>query len=212
MQFVDGAGQELAGVGWYVRLRRFDGEDGVELTYKRRYQVGDDLDAALREAAGDGFDADEEDYEAQVEWRARLGPLSFTRKLERPLPGYYGLELPNEADCRTMAVDGLPGKLRRVGRPGWAQAQLGGARIYGPVAGKRWQGCWDDKPVRIELWSLRRASGDGMERIVELSFKEKRVDDAGARRGELQRELARRGWLAADADLVLKTGEILRRY
>jgi len=46
--FLDDAGLSLNGAGWTVRLRRRDGDEECELTFKRRYAVEDGLDAALQ--------------------------------------------------------------------------------------------------------------------------------------------------------------------
>src|SRR6266545_2736842 len=61
VQFVDGAQHESHDAGWNVRLRRFEADDDLELTYKRRYPFGDGtLEAVRAMAACDAIDAQED--------------------------------------------------------------------------------------------------------------------------------------------------------
>jgi hypothetical protein len=69
MQFLDGPGHELHQEGWNIRFRKDQGEDHIELTFKRRYPVDGHLAMALTKAAQEGFDAAENDYEPELEWR-----------------------------------------------------------------------------------------------------------------------------------------------
>src|SRR6516165_3503235 len=86
MLFLDSKNQDLSKnhllneVGWNVRLRSIEGEDGIELVYKKRFRIGDrPLSQILEQAANEGFGADDTNYRAQVEWGSRR-TLSFTRK------------------------------------------------------------------------------------------------------------------------------------
>ena len=117
MLFLDGKRRDLHAEGWDVRFRDIEGDEKLELTYKKRYPVqGDDIDAALDAAARQGFDAGESDDEAEVEWGFRKKTLSFTRKKEVESPG--GAALPRPGDARQFAVDKLPGKLAHWLRDG----------------------------------------------------------------------------------------------
>ncbi|KAI9874035.1 MAG: hypothetical protein M1823_007776, partial [Watsoniomyces obsoletus] len=72
IQFVDTKKKELYTHGWNLRIRKTEGEDQFELTYKKRYPIGDGfsstaegcVDAALKTAKQEGFDSTTI-YEAQ---------------------------------------------------------------------------------------------------------------------------------------------------
>ena len=209
MQFMDGPNGELHGARWNVRLRKFEGEDQIELTYKKRYPVTHDIDTTLAEAARDGFDSGEDDYEAQVEWGAKQ-TLSLSRRHEVELPGYEKMQLPSEDDSRSVSVDKIPGKLDKVDPRGWAQTILAHARSRGPVQGRRWTGEWQQIRVCIEVWGIRGAPGEPDEYIVELSFKDADRTHAHTTRCLLHDFLDTQGWLLKTD--VLKTELILTRY
>ena len=211
MQFLDGPALELHKAGWNVRVRTVQGKDRVELTYKRRYPVANGLDAALIRAARDGFDSGEQDYEPELEWGYQQKTLTFSN--EKTVESSGGSPtLPAAANARTLAVREMPGKLRRLGEDGWAKGLLSGARVYGPVEGRRWTGSHpaiDDK-IAIEVWALPGAGGTGTEHIVEVSFKKKQRDaSAVAKREALRELLEQKRWLLPGD--VLKTALILER-
>jgi hypothetical protein len=212
MQFLDGPEHELHQEGWNVRLRRVQGEDYTELTFKRRYPVDGHLDAALTKAAREGFDAAEHDYEPELEWGHRKQTLTFSNEERAGDAGAQNLNLPSVGDAQKLAAgEKMPDKLRHWREEGWAQGVLSGARVYGPVEGWRWRGSRkkiDDK-IAIEVWALPAANGIGTEPIVEISFKEKEYDDALAKRERLLKFLKEKGWLLKED--VLKTELILKR-
>jgi len=210
MQFLDGRGLELHEAGWNVRFRTVQGKDKMELTYKRRYRVASGLDAALAEAERDGFNAGEKDYEPELEWGYKQETLTFSNEKSKESTNPT---LPSLANARTLAVSQLPGKLKHVGADGWAKSILSGARIYGPVEGRRWTGRHRDidDDISIEVWTLPGAGRTDTERIVEVSFKKKqRSDKAVAKREALLKLLEQKGWLLPRD--VLKTALILERF
>jgi hypothetical protein len=209
MQFLDGRGLELHKAGWNVRFRTVQGKDKMELTYKRRYPVASGLDAALAEAERDGFDAREKDYEPELEWGYEKETLTFSNEKSKKSTNPT---LPSLANARTLAVNEMPGKLQHFGPHGWATGILSGARIYGPVEGRRWTGRHLDDQISIEVWTLPGAGGTDTERIVEVSFKKKkRGDEAVAKREALLKLLEKKeGWLLPRD--VLKTALILERF
>jgi hypothetical protein len=210
MQFLDGAGLPLHRDGWNVRLRRREGRDDVELSYKRRYRIeAGDIDGALAEAARDGFDADEGDYEAQVEWGFSRQTLTFTRQHTLDAPGGGGLRLPGRSKSTAIAAEKIPGKLDRVGREGWARTILADARLFGPVTGRRYHGKWEGTEVDLEVWTIPGAGQDDEQTIVEISFKEADRGKAEAGKRRLESSLRDRGWLLPRD--VLKTEMILER-
>lgn len=207
MQFLDGPGLELHKAGWNVRFRTVQGKGEVELTYKRRYPVPSSLDAALARAERDGFDVDEKD--AELEWGYQQETLTFSKEETK---ASTNPTLPLHANARSLAVNEMPGKLRRFRADGWAKSILSGARLYGPVEGRRWTGRHPgiDDEIFIELWTLPGACGTGTERIVEVSFKKKqRSDKAVEKRDILLELLEQKGWLLPRD--VLKTALILER-
>jgi hypothetical protein len=215
MQFVDDALRQLHAAGWNVRLRAFEGEDGFELTYKRRYPTPGAIAATLAAAAQDGFDAGEADYEAQVEWGHTRRTLSLSNRKHLEVPdqcdqGGGGLRLPNTAAARRVGAAELPGKLDRTVSPGWARAVLARAHAYGPVRGRRWTGECEGSSVDLEVWTLRGAAGADAERVVEVSLHADDRREAASRREGLRHWLREKGWLE-ERD-VLKTELILRRY
>ena len=155
----------------------------MELTYKRRYPVqGDDIDAALAAAARQGFDTAARNYDVEVEWGFRRKTLSFTRKEEVGGPG--DAALPKLDAARQFALDKLPERLAHWIHDGWAKSVLAEARLYGPVDGKRWTSRRDeiDDQIVLELWQIRKGSGNEMEDLLEVSFKKKDRTEAKASR------------------------------
>jgi len=210
MQFVDGAQHELHDAGWNVRLRRFEADDDLELTYKRRYPFGDGtLEAVRAMAACDGFDAHEDDYDAQVEWGSQRRTLTLSTRKKIHQRGSENMNLPNAHDSRTISADGLPGKLKRLALSGSAVRILSDAHVYGPVSGRRWTGEWSGTGLSIELWTLDRAPPEHRH-VVEISFKHDDETEAGVRRKILHEVLSEKNWLL-DED-VLKTELILKCY
>lgn len=212
MLFLDSKYQDLHLEHWNVRFRDIEGKKKLELTYKRRYRIqGNDIDSAVAVAAQQGFGVNESDYEVEVEWGFKAKTLSFTRKKE--VEGPSGASLPQAGDARQIAVDKLPEKLAHWVRDGWAKSVLMEAHVYGPVDGKRWTGKRDKiaDEIALEVWEIRKSSGDEKERLVEVSFKNKHCSQAKEGRDRLS-ELLRdqNGWLLEDD--VLKTELILERY
>lgn len=215
MQFVDGAQHELDNVHWNIRLRRFEGEDELELTYKKRYAVDPaQPSAAEAQATRDGFGPEERDYDAQIEWGSSDKPagkrtLSLSRRKTLTSAG-KGLTPPAEDESRAICLDGLPGKLARLAPEGWARGVISTAQIYGPVVGTRWTGKWITGNLCIEVWHVDRASKPEDRLIVEISFKHDSEAEAAARRAALEAYLVGRKWLHPGD--VLKTRLILDSY
>ena len=66
--------------GWIVRLRRREDKTDLEVSYKYRIPVRTTIKDALEEAARLGWDADELDYDYQVDWSLEKKTLSISRK------------------------------------------------------------------------------------------------------------------------------------
>lgn len=217
MQFLDGPRRELDQEGWNIRLRKVQGQDHIELTFKRRYPVDGPLDAALAKAAREGFDAAAaNDYESELEWGYEKQTLTFANEKRAGDAGEQSLNLPSAGDAQQLAAgDKMPNKLRHWKEEGWAKRILSGACVYGPVDGWRWRGTHADidGKIAIEVWALPTADRTGTEHIVEISFKEKKYDaQATAKREKLLKvfnEINKKGWLLKKD--VLKTKLILER-
>lgn len=211
MQFLDSARLELDGAQWNVRIRAFEGEDELQLTYKKRYPIdGDGIDDALVRAKDDGFNADSQKYEAQVEWGLNRQTLTISRKVELDADESDPLDLPGERKSREIGADTIPTRLEQQVSPGWVRDVLDVAHLYGPVRGDRWKGKWRGKKVSIEVWPIRGIPGQDGQQIVEVSLKEDDRAKARAIQSELRDFLAEQGWLL-DSDL-LKTQLILKHY
>jgi hypothetical protein len=211
MQFLDSARLELERVQWNVRIRAFRDEDKLQLTYKKRYPISEnDIDTALARAVEDGFEADSEAYEAQVEWGFERKTLSISRKTELASSESDPLDLPGERKSREICTAAIPSRLEQEASQAWVRAVFEHAHLYGPVSGDRWKGKWNGKKVSIEVWQIRGEPGNEDERVVEVSLKEDDRDDARAIQAELQTFLEEKNWLLPrDA---LKTTTILERY
>jgi hypothetical protein len=210
MQFLDDTQHDFDKAGWNVRIRKFEAERDFELTFKRRYSFdGGTLQETLATAAKDGFDADESDYAAQVEWGSKR-TLTLSKRKPVALPHCDGLHLPCEADSREMSAEAAPGKLRRLLPQGWASQVLADAHVFGPVAGRRWTGSWSGKRVCIEAWSVDRAPELRDRCIVEISFKEDDEGRADDIRTVLCTLLETERWRRNDD--ALKTQLILKFY
>ncbi|CAI6024954.1 hypothetical protein [Cohnella sp. JJ-181] len=211
--YLDSDGLDLNGAGWDVRIRKMesDSDEEFEVTYKKRYPIaGGNIQEALNAAAADGFDSEEEDYEAQIDWGFSSQTLSFSNKKETELDGYDGMELPDNGDSRELAEDLVPGKLENEQSGDWAEDILHDAHIYGPVSAKRSIGEWSGEELYIEVWEIKKASGSGYDYLVEASFKEDDYAAASARRDSLKNKLVAEGWFLPQDGL--KTTKILERY
>lgn len=142
MQFLDGGQGELhRGARWNVRIRKREGKNDAELTFKKRYGAElDGIDATLAKAAGEGFDRDSEGStwdECQVEWGHNKRTLTFSLERARNVPDAQYTVLPGVEVSRAWALAELPAALERALPGGRAREILGGAQVYGPVEGTR---------------------------------------------------------------------------
>jgi hypothetical protein len=211
VQFLDTSAKDIYGAGWSPRIRRTEGESGFELTYKKRYPVGaSGIDGALTTANGEGFDADDTTYDAQIEWGYQKQTLSISRKKSASGSGYSGMDLPGQSASRSMLIDEAPDQFDDWLGNGWGTSKLAASRIYGPVLAKRSVGAWRGRELDIEVWPIRSASGTGTEYLVEASFKTTSRATASADHDALQAYLQSKGWFLAQDSL--KTQQIMDRY
>jgi hypothetical protein len=196
--------------GWNVRFRKKDDKNNYELTYKKRYPViNGDVNAALTLANQEGFDASDDNYEAEIDWGYGKQTLSFsnTKKVDTKATG---VQLPSQQEALSMLLDKLPGKLKNWSSSNWGKQQLTASRAYGPVTFQRYEGTWNGQELTLEVWPIRNAAGTGVENIVEISFKTTDTAAVSGLRTQLMQVLENKNWLIpADG---LKTQLILERY
>ncbi|KAK4201891.1 hypothetical protein QBC40DRAFT_277389 [Triangularia verruculosa] len=223
VQFLDTPAKEIYNAGWSPRIRKIEGESGYELTFKKRYPIIDhqadgaidagDLLTALNLAKGDGFDATETKYDAQVEWGFEKQTLSISRKkkVKKDSVGKKEIGLPDEKESRKLLIEEVPGKFDDWSFEKWGRSLLSQAVIYGPVLAERYEGTWEGVEVDIEVWPLRSTDTEtGIENIVEVSFKSDNGNEAGNKHTALGQFLKESGWLVPGDSL--KTQLIMDRY
>ncbi|WP_244235326.1 hypothetical protein [Paenibacillus lautus] len=196
--------------GWDVRFRKKEDKDNYELTYKKRYPiVNGDIDAALSLANQEGFDASDDNYEAEIDWGYGKQTLSFSNT-KKVSTNATGTVLPSEQDSLALLLDKLPGKLNKWSAPNWGQQQLSLSRIHGPLTFQRYEGSWNGQKMSLEVWPIRTADGTGNENLIEISFKTDDVSTASQLRSQLMDTLESHDWLLPVDGL--KTQLILERY
>lgn len=209
-EYFDTNALNLNQAGWDVRFRKKDDKNNYELTYKKRYPViNGDINAALTLANQEGFDASDDNYEAEIDWGYGKQTLSFsnTKKVDTQATG---VQLPSEKDALDMLLDKLPGKLKNWSSSNWGKQTLSQSRAHGPVTFQRYEGTWNGQELTLEVWPIRNADGTGFENLVEVSFKTEDAAAVSGLRTELLQVLESNNWLIpADG---LKTQTILERY
>ncbi|MFB8377215.1 CYTH domain-containing protein [Paenibacillus taichungensis] len=209
-EYFDTNALNLNQAGWDVRFRKKDDKNNYELTYKKRYPViNGDVNAALTLANQEGFDASDDNYEAEIDWGYGKQTLSFsnTKKVDT---NATGVQLPSQQEALSMLLDKLPGKLKNWSSSNWGKQQLTASRAYGPVTFQRYEGTWNGQELTLEVWPIRNSAGTGVENIVEISFKTADSTAVSGLRTQLMQVLENKNWLIpADG---LKTQLILERY
>ncbi|MDO3412226.1 hypothetical protein QWJ34_20855 [Saccharibacillus sp. CPCC 101409] len=209
VEYFDTDSLDLNGEGWNARFRKKESKSNYELTYKKRFAVENGkLDDALTAANAAGFDASDDNYEAEVDWGYGKQTLSFSNT--KKVDASKGLVLPSESEALKLLVSSIPGKLDKAVSKGWGTKMLKASYAHGPVQVSKYAGTFDGQEVDIEVWPIRSASGTGTEPLVEISFKTDDYAVASAERAKLMDKLDGEGWLIhADS---LKTNLILERY
>jgi hypothetical protein len=156
VQFLDDSSKTLYNAGWSPRIRKMEGEDDFDLTYKKRYPItGGDIDGAFTQANTEGFDANTSKYEAQVDWGYQKQTLSFSNDKTASDSGYSGMDVPNLNDSQDMLVDNAPDKFIDWTSSNWGTNELKASRIFGPVLAKRYTGTWSGVKLYVEVCQLR---------------------------------------------------------
>ncbi|OXM85366.1 hypothetical protein CF651_16895 [Paenibacillus rigui] len=211
VEFMDTSAQDIYTNGWSPRIRKMEGENDFDLTYKKRYPIANgDINAALTLANQQGFSSSDTNYAAQVEWGYQKQTLSISNDKTGSKSGYSGMELPSASDSRDLLVKNIPGKMDKWLYSGWGTAQLKASRVYGPVLAKRYTGTWSGMKTYIEIWPIQDAAGTGTEYVVEISFKTTSAATASQKHDELIAYLQSKGWFLPQDSL--KTQLIMDRY
>ncbi len=209
--FIDTDARSIYNQGWIARLRKKEGEADFELSYKKRYGIDNgNIEQALNLANTEGFSSKDSNYEAQVEWGYQKQTLSITNSKFASKDGYKGMELPDKKDAIALLKKNIPGKMDNWLYKSWGSKQLENGRVYGPVQAKRSQGSFNGNKLYIEIWPIKNSQGNGLEYVVEASFKADSYTQANSVRSQLFTYLNNRGWLLAQDSL--KTQLIMDRY
>lgn len=221
IQFVDTDNQVIYKSGWNLRLRKSEGKDDFELTYKKRFPIDisnntdpkANIDAAVRAAHDAGFSPKDE-FDAQVEVGYKSQTLSISHSEPVSDKGYSGMDLPQAEDSRNKLAKQAPENFQTwsiSARGSDTVSPLSKAIVYGPVHAVRYKGKWTGTDVDIEVWPIRKSKTDAtLENIVEISFKMDDTKDALEARGKLADLVKKKGWLVEDDSL--KTRLIMERY
>jgi hypothetical protein len=212
-EYLDSTSRQLQNQGWSVRVRHDDNDDEVKETYKKRYAIAGDgtdaLDDALDQAADDSFDADEEDYEAQVDLSYNQATLDFSDDKKADAKGLGTGKLPSAADARDDVVDDLPGKLDDLGSKDFAANILAAAHIFGPVVQTNYPGTLAGHTVELQITPMHGAPG-GSGYWAEISADATSLPAAADLRDDIVDALNSRGWLIPQN--AFKTEQILATY
>jgi len=208
IQFVDNTDKAIYQSGWSLRIRKVEKKDKFELNYKKRYPISNgDIDGAVAQAAKDGFSA-AGDYKPQVEWGYEKQTLSLSYEKKATDDTITGMNLPDAEVSKKMLSKKPPAELEKTGEVGINSLSV--PKIFGPVHAKRSTGTWKDLEVDIEIWPIRTANGEGMENVVEASFKADDHASALQGHGALMEFLKEKGWFKPGDSL--KTQLIMDRY
>ncbi|MDJ0383085.1 hypothetical protein [Streptomyces sp. G-G2] len=213
-QYIDDARLSFAGQGWIVRFRHDDDEDRIRLTYKTRFDIeGDGTDRAAVEEALDranahSFDAGTCNYTPQVNLSYSRATLDFSNKKSEPAPDRPPGELPDRDASRALALERLPGKMRKwpAMPPGWAEAVTADSLVHGPVRQTNYPGEILGHRTEMQVTPIRDADG-GESWFTEITAKAATFAEAVRLRADLMRILRAEGWLlerdAFKTDLIL---------
>ncbi|KAJ9654444.1 hypothetical protein H2198_006524 [Neophaeococcomyces mojaviensis] len=217
IQFLDTKQQHIYEKGWNLRIRKLEDDDEFELTYKKRYLVGDgyssntegNIKAASKTAEQDGFDSTT-NYEAQVELGYKKQTLSISRD-EDVDTDPEGMNLPPVEESRKLLIKKAPKKFKNWSRDNWGTDHLADSIVYGPVDAKRTEGTWEGFGVFVEVWFIKKSKTDAsLEPIVEVSFKTPDLKKALEGHVKLVEYLQNKGWLLPEDSF--RTRLILERY
>lgn len=219
IQYLETPDYAFNGEGWVNRIRYKEKKDKHDITFKKRYSVTDnDIEAALTKANEDGFDADNKDFEAEIDWGYDKMTLSFSTK--EKIKDYSAFVLPDLSDSRDYVKKYMPAIEKRdmaqtesmgnVLIAGRAQQLLNSALVCGPIQATVYEGEVSGIEVAIEVWPIYAKSTGITEYVTEISFDADTFEEAAANRTKLQGALDAKGILVHGGSL--KTQKVLNAY
>ena len=122
--------------GWINRIRLRDDKPGkdVKFTYKKRYPIaGEDIQAALRLAASEGFDISDDSWDIQVEYGYEDLTLSLSMEKEGPELGLTHITDFAEEDAAALCEELMPALEKDWRTEGWGLDAIRASRMAGPV-------------------------------------------------------------------------------
>ncbi|RFU82179.1 hypothetical protein TARUN_12 [Trichoderma arundinaceum] len=209
VQYLDTTTEDLYNNGWSCRIRNIENESGFDLTYKWRLPLNnEDITGALNTAFSYGWNSGQGNYDAQIDWLYASQTLSIQRDYTASSKGYSGTDNPDEKDSRNILESNAPSMFNDWVSDGWGTDLLESAVIYGPILTKRSTGTWNGIKLDIEVWPIQISSSNGVEYIVEASFKTANYTFASTGRDQLISLLQSEGWFIAEnlskEDLVME--------
>ncbi|MBQ8537877.1 MAG: hypothetical protein IJ461_10805 [Clostridia bacterium] len=205
MQFLDVEGMAYNEAGWSNRVRIKQGDEEYDVTFKKRYTVENgDIDAALTLAAQEGFTADLEDYEAELDWGYNKLTLSIATESSVAKVGYDDTVLPNLEDSIAMVKETMPEALKAV------EADIGAAVLCGPIYYPRYTGELAGMELDIEICAITNQKSGETEYVCEVAFSTDTYEEAVGKRDEIMKILDDAGILIKEDGL--KTNKILNAY
>jgi hypothetical protein len=175
-----------------------ENDDGLELTYKKRYAI-----------MGGDIDAGDVKYEAQVEWGYQKQTLSISRKKVAESTNSE-VDLPGESNSRAMLIDEAPDKFDNLQGTNCGTSMLAKSRIFVPVRAKRSVGKREGMRLYIQVWPIGKRGSTEIDYLVEASFKTESRMIASTKHDRFISYLQDKGWfLCKDS---LKTQLIMEGY
>jgi len=154
--FLDSLDKKLDALHWDVRFRATSDVKGYEITYKKRYPIGNsignapaNLSEVVAQAQQEGFDSEATNYAAQVDVLWSKWTLSFSLNKFGQEVGEGQGKVPSIEDMQKFAVELLPGKLVKA-IPG-AAGILKNCHVFGPVNAVRFFGTFMELQVEVEI-------------------------------------------------------------
>ena len=205
MQFLDTAEKAYNGAGWSNRVRIKQGDEEYDITFKKRYAVENgDIEAALTLAAQEGFTADLEDFEAELDWGHSKLTLSIAYEESVDKVGYDDTVLPNLEDSIAFVKQTMPEQVKAVA------ADIEKAILCGPIYYPRYTGELAGMELDIEICAITNAKTGETEYVCEVAFSTDTYEEAAPKRDEIAKILKDAGILLEQDGL--KTNKILNAY
>ena len=205
MQFLDTAEKAYNDAGWSNRVRIKQGDDEYDITFKKRYAVENgDIEAALTLAAQEGFTADLEDFEAELDWGHSKLTLSISYEESVDKVGYDDTVLPNLEDSIAFVKQTMPEQVKTVA------ADIEKAVLCGPIYYPRYTGELAGMELDIEICAITNAKTGETEYVCEVAFSTDTYEEAAPKRDEIAKILKDAGILLEQDGL--KTNKILNAY